>query len=333
MYWTDLYYVLNSRVSVKLMTNTDVPPENESSENESSENEIESPVDGPVPDWMKMATSDSSDPSLTEENVPDWLKDIKSGKGMATEEEADSQSDDDPQTGMSDLERLLAEEGIKLETVDEDRPEGAAGMSIRDWMISTSDDDMIRKIDAAVHDEAPAPTPITEVAPIPPETAEPAPVPTPEPAVAADDEDDKMVVEDGLPDWLRKDDLSPVVAEPSPGQALTPQPVPAVEAEDDKMVVEDDLPDWLREDEDETPVTSELVAVADDDVPEWQSESEEETPPEPVAEAEDDNMVVDDDLPDWLREPEDDTPSALEPVTAADDDLPEWLSQAEAEVM
>ena len=73
------------------MSNTDVSPE------ESSADEIESPVDGPIPDWMRMATSASSGPSLTEENTPDWLKEIKSGKDAPKKEEPDDQAgDEDP---------------------------------------------------------------------------------------------------------------------------------------------------------------------------------------------------------------------------------------------
>ena len=107
------------------MSNSDVSPENGS-----SENEIESPVDGPTPDWMKMATSaSSSGPSLTEENTPDWLKAIKTGKGTPQKEPpAKTETEDDPYAGMSDLERLLAEEGIDLGTVSEERPEEAAAV-------------------------------------------------------------------------------------------------------------------------------------------------------------------------------------------------------------
>ncbi|RME97753.1 MAG: hypothetical protein D6768_18915, partial [Chloroflexi bacterium] len=140
------------------MSNVDVPPENDS-----DENEIESPVDGPTPDWMKMATASSSTPSLTEENTPAWLKGIQSGKSfdeVAKPGSAASESD----SGMSDLERLLAEEGVDLSAVEEERPEGAAGMSARDWMIATSDDEMIRKRIGAEEPagEAPPDTTTTE---------------------------------------------------------------------------------------------------------------------------------------------------------------------------
>ncbi len=473
------------------MSNADVPPENES-----TENEIESPVDGPTPDWMRMATSAGSDPSLTEETTPDWLKDIKSGKGARSEEEADTQSDDDPYAGMSDLERLLAEEGIDLGTVEEDRPEDAAGMSTRDWMIATSDDEMIRgQVGAEPMDETPAPTPESP-APVEPEggapyagmselerllaeegidlgaveeerpegsegvsardwmistsddemirnkigaepmAEPPAPTPVPETPVPVESEGgapgaemsdlERLLAEEGIDlgaveeerpegsegisarDWMisTSDDemiRNKIGAEPideppapTPEPASTPEPVPApapepvAASEDDKMVVEDDLPDWLRETEDESPPPPEPVAadgddkmVVEDDLPDWLREDEDETPPvvelppestpepptapeptpaptpQPVAVDEDDKMVMENDLPDWLREDEDETflteelppepaPESLaatkpslapEPAVIAEeddkmvveDDLPDWLREDEDE--
>ncbi|MCB0226750.1 MAG: hypothetical protein KDI02_23850, partial [Anaerolineae bacterium] len=109
-----------------------------------SENDIESPVDGPTPDWMKMATSSDSGPSLTDENTPAWLKEIRSGKKVAGAG-VETETSDESSGEMSDLERLLAEEGIDLGSVTEERPQGAEGMSARDWMISTSDDELIRR--------------------------------------------------------------------------------------------------------------------------------------------------------------------------------------------
>ena len=93
--------------------------------------EIESPVDGPMPDWLKVASS-SKGSSMDESQVPDWLRSIRAGQDSDPEAKsapvppppsspvasAASESDD----GMSDLERLLAEEGIDLNTVSEERP-------------------------------------------------------------------------------------------------------------------------------------------------------------------------------------------------------------------
>src|SRR5262245_15124033 len=107
----------------------------DSDKNKPSENDIESPNEGPTPDWMRLATSGSGSPSLTEENTPDWLKKIRSGKNVPKQEPAPEPkkapppapkpSQEDPYAGMSDLERLLAEEGIELGSVAEERPEGS----------------------------------------------------------------------------------------------------------------------------------------------------------------------------------------------------------------
>ena len=101
----------------------DVPPEDESGE-------VESPVDGPMPDWMKVAASSGGDSSLDEKDVPDWLQSIRAGE-ESTPSESEEESVMEPEASsaatsddsMSDLERLLAEEGIDLGSVDEERPD------------------------------------------------------------------------------------------------------------------------------------------------------------------------------------------------------------------
>src|SRR3712207_7063481 len=50
-----------------------------------------------------------------------------------------------PRSTLFPYTTLFRSEGIDLGSVAEERPEGAEGMSARDWMISTSDDEMIRK--------------------------------------------------------------------------------------------------------------------------------------------------------------------------------------------
>jgi len=412
------------------MSNSDVPPENDS-----TENDLESPVDGPTPDWMKMATSASSGPALSEEDAPDWLKDIKSGKGTGPLKEPAAAEEEDAYAGMSDLERLLAEEGIDLGTVAEERPEGSEGMSAREFLISTSDDELVRKkvgaepmaeqpaapVTQDIGKPSPTPTaeeedpyagmsdlerllaeegidlgavaeerpegsegmstreflistsddemirkkvgaePITEESPGPP----PQPVqdspPTPAPGTI-DLDDDKMVVEDDLPDWLTEDTEEPPIPAGEPEPAASAQAMMtmgAADDDDDKMVVEDDLPDWLQDVEDETPPAPEPVSASaepeDDDLPDWLSEETQDAlspvaEPEPAASAQpmvamgtaddDDKMVVEDDLPDWLQDVEDEDSPAPEPIPTtfasdddmmvADDDLPDWLS-AEAD--
>lgn len=46
---------------------------------------------------------------------------------------------------LSDLERLLAEEGIDLHAVADEPPAEARGMSAKEWLIASSDDELIRK--------------------------------------------------------------------------------------------------------------------------------------------------------------------------------------------
>jgi hypothetical protein len=246
-------------------------------------------------DWM-IATSDDEmirkrigeEPIL---DAPAWL--------TAQSDEPD----DDPFAGMSDIERLLAEEGIDLSSVDEERPAGAEGMSARDWMITTSDDEVIRKRiggNELILDE--------------------------NPPTSADD--------DNLPDWLRDVEDEPALAPVAAG--------------------DDDLPDWLQEiDEPEEAPSTKAAGemVIDDDLPDWLLAEEEAESPEP-APVVDDQMVIGDDLPDWLREDEEagedveaeeaDWPgqeTALPAALTAEDEgdieveedgLPDWLREAQA---
>lgn len=314
--------------------NDDLPDwlQDEESDNNSGKAEIEPPTDGPPPDWMRVATS-GSDTSLKEENTPDWLKDIKAGKGKAKENDVNNSepsaatpsSQDSSSDELSDWERLLAEEGIDLSTVSEDRPQGAEGMSARDWLIASSDDEMIRK---RVGGE-PMAEPRAEKAPPPQPEPEPEPVPV---------EHDKMVVEEDLPDWLRDE----VPVEEVFAAAEEPRRPPAAE-EEEGLVVEAELPDWLQEfsEEDETPEEP-VLAQAEPARP--------GTAPlaGPPAAHDEDKMVVEEDLPEWLREVADEV--AAEPALAEnlsdksmaglpisdfgptdDEDLPDWLREAAAE--
>jgi hypothetical protein len=377
-------------------------------------NEIEPPTDGPTPDWMKAATSSDTSSSLTEENMPSWLKEIKSGKTKANPSKA-TEPADDTSGSMSDLERLLAEEGIDLSAVAEERPEGAEGMSARDWIISTSDDELIRKrigadAMAEVLDEAQgtfdleaeAPGAInlgremsdlerllaeegidlSAVAEERPEGAEglsardwiistsdddlirkrigsdtavnlfeEAATPPPAPRFSETrEEDDKMIITDDLPDWLQE------------SKGDFEETSDFGDFEDSKIINEGDLPDWLREVEEPTaaPVRGdafpETEDVEPDDLPDWlRDESEVQTgltvAAEPrsavtsavtdasaTADVEDDKMIVAGDLPDWLREtdeemnafPSEDSIDEL----VVEDELPDWLREAaEAEVV
>jgi hypothetical protein len=332
------------------MTNAaDVPPEDKSNE------EVESPVDGPTPDWMRLATSASSGPSLTEENMPAWLKSIKAGKGLTKDEPqpAQSQPDSEPSADeasssdtISDLERLLAEEGIDLSSVSEERPEGSENMSARDWLISTSSDEIIRNkletkpVEEAPPEETPVPTPVTAQAPSSP----PAPIESDSEAAS---ELERFLAEEGIDlssvqeerpegsenmsarDWLiatSSDEIIRNKLETEPvAEAPAPAPQPSTSDSDDKIVVAEDLPDWLRDIGDET--------VEAKPSPSFES---------PMAAAEDDQFLAKSELPDWLQEiaEESTTPVVADMAEPASDSslfsddkigteegLPDWLRE------
>ncbi len=389
------------------MTNAaDVPPEDK------SDQEVESPVDGPTPDWMRLATSASSGPSLTEENMPTWLKSIKAGKGLTKDEPqpAQSQPASEPSTdeassgdALSDLERLLAEEGIDLSSVSEERPEGSENMSARDWLIATSSDEIIRnKLETKPAEEAPAPTPVTTQAPSSPPTPAPSSPPTPvESDSEAASELARFLAEEGIDlssvpeerpegsesmsarDWLIATSSDEIIRNKlgtgslAEAPAPPPTPQPSAPGSDDKMVVAEDLPEWLRGIGDETveakpdSAFESPIAAAEDDqflvkseLPDWLQEiAEESTTPvvadlsEPTSDSSlfsDDKMEAEEDLPDWLREIADESPKATPaepalsdptepppaPVTkrpgtsplssdkmVVEEDLPDWLRE------
>ncbi len=311
-------------------------------------------------DWMIATSDDEMIRKIAEDEAEVAAAPSTAQAAPQPEPEtAVSGGGDDPYAGMSDLERLLAQEGVDLGTVDEERPEGSEGMSARDWMINTSDDELIRKKVGA--DPLPDTKPLTETArstktkpPLPPAkpesstTAAPPPAPKPEhvseapipiPASNADDKDDKMVVEADLPDWLQEADdtpsapahasTTPPIAAPiapsEPTPPISSAPISALtDDDDDKMVVEDDLPDWLQEADDGLPHESTTSASLAPISPPDDDEDDDDD--------DDDKMVVEDGLPDWLQEAEDEDESfSPEHVVGdgGDDDLPDWLQEPE----
>lgn len=323
---------------------------NKNPKDEAEGNEIESPVDGPTPDWMRLATSaGGSGSSLTEENTPAWLKSIRAGQGMTqekkpTEPPPPAQPAAQADEGLSDLERLLAEEGIDLGSVAEERPEGSGDMSARDWLISTSSEEIIRN-------KLGAPPPAKEP-PAPP-------LPSPAPAPASDErmsDWERLLAEEGIDlgavgeerpegaggmsarDWLIATSSEEIIRNKLGAQPLAeeaPAPLPSASFSDDKMVVESDLPDWLQEIADD-------VAEAEASEMSWPVSEPEPPLPSPVAAKESDMLVVEEELPDWLQEMADDssvTPTSepLTPLPSAnalvpeedkmvvEEDLPDWL--------
>ena len=145
--------------------------------------------------------------------------------------------------------------------------------------------------------------------------------PEPEPVVA---QDDGLVLEDELPDWLRDDSVGEEEESASlswladettyeeaeaevEAEAVQPEPEPVI-AQDDGLVLEDELPDWLRDDsvgeEEESASLSWLADETTYEEAEAEAEVEAEAvqpEPEPVV-AQDDGLVLEDELPDWLRD-------------------------------
>jgi|GEM_PF-2419976 len=317
---------------------------------EAEGNEIESPVDGPTPDWMRLATSaGGSGSSLTEENTPAWLKSIRAGQGKSQEKKPAEPPPPPPaqpavqaDEGLSDLERLLAEEGIDLRSVAEERPEGSSGMSARDWLISTSSEEIIRnKLGARPQEEEPSAPP-------------PAPVPASDEAMS---DWERLLAEEGIDlgsvseerpegaggmsarDWLIATSSEEIIRNKlgaQPAAEEVPAPLPSTSFSDDKMVVESDLPDWLQEIADD-------VAEAEASEMNWPASEPEPPLPSRVAAKENDMLVVEEELPDWLQEMADDssvtptpeeafTPPPSTDVLAPDEDkmvieedLPDWL--------
>ncbi|HEY85932.1 MAG TPA: hypothetical protein G4N96_12570, partial [Chloroflexi bacterium] len=234
----------------------------------------------------------------------------------------------DEDTGDDLWKQILAEEGLDLDDIAEERPEGAEGMSVEDWMAATAGESAQRQTKAQlIQPKEPEPKPEME-------------------APSLELEDDGIVAADGLPDWLKSD--QPVEAEVETPSWLSDESVfaagadeaaeaeaPSLELEDDGMVVDEELPDWLRADvsadaEAETPgwLSDESVFAADAD-----KAAEAEAP---SLELEDDGIVADEELPDWLRadvlvDVEAETPDWLsdESVLAADADV-EAEAKAEA---
>lgn len=309
------------------------------------------------PDWLrelrgatskpKPETSTQSSPPpepestpAEEDILPSWLEEVDTEEATAT----DATFEEVPSTELAaeddeddDLwKQILAEEGLDLEEVPEERPEGAENMSVRDWIAATSEESPLaqpgRPADAA-------------------QDAPPAEEPEPEPLQL---EDDKALAEDELPDWLR--DEQPLEAEESVFSWLSDETTyeetadEAVEAvtagadsaeadedegeEDDGIVVTEELPDWLREDQ-PVQASAETPAWLEDESTEDEVEEETETPSLETTAAldlDDDGMVVTEELPDWLRDEqlvEETTPSLswLSDESTYDDSL----AEAEAE--
>ena len=322
-----------------------MPPDNE--------NSTQHPMaDDDLPDWLREirgASSEStSEPAPTspemepesDSDLPAWLHDVEADDAPSPQASVEESEDEE-----DDWLKILADEGIELDDLPEDRPEGAENMSLQDWLAATSEESPLAD-KARQEAKAVSQKPTSEA----PEAVEP---------------DD--VVDDELPDWLRSG---------QPAEAETPawlmdesmaeedEEAPEEEEEpaaaasslaDDGMVVEDELPDWLRFDqpaeaEAKTPAwlmdesthdaiievedePAEAVTAADEALfetedeegalPDWLQGEELEPADLDDLSLEEEEMVDVDGLPDWLR----DEAVVDESESEADISVPEWLAE------
>jgi tetratricopeptide (TPR) repeat protein len=294
-------------------------------------------ADDDLPEWLReirraapkpkpeppspAARTPQVEPASADDDLPAWLKEVEAEGELAIEmtpQESPPAARTEASDQADDLwQQILAEEGVDLEELPEERPEGAENMSFRDWLAANSTESPLAR---------------SEPSPFPSATPQPTKEREPE-AEPVQLEDDGIVVEDELPDWLRAD--QPLEAEASSLAWLTDETsyretveettaaevAPSVEGlADDGIVVEDELPDWLRSDR---PVEVETTSLS------WLSDEATYTetaaePTEAVTEVaasmvdlEDEGIVVTDELPDWLRE---DQPAQ------AGAETPAWLS-------
>jgi len=330
------------------------------------ENPIPQPNAGDdLPDWLRELRGDAppsspAEPPVTPaepeaaadeaDDLPDWLLDSTEEAEAA---EASPETEDTPVVESADEEpdadgealwqQILAEEGVSLDDVGEERPEGADEMSVADWMAATADESAKRQAKA-------------QAAPPPPIEAEPAEEMAveaeveAEPEAAFELEDDGIVETDGLPDWLREDQpvaevetpdwlLDESVASAEPAEEMAVEAEVEAEAEMVEESVEpvaeatgeafdetafmdsDGLPDWMLEGDT-------LSEEAIDLPPEAVEEPAEpvETGPDIAEVVAEEDIVDTDSLPDWLKETE-----VVDEAPLDDQQIPSWLAETARE--
>ena len=201
-----------------------------------------------VREWMAATADDSAKVQAKADQAP---PDKKEPEPEPEPEPANLSEEDD---GMAMWEQILAEEGLSMEAMEEEeKPADMGDMSVREWMASTSDESA--KVQAKA-DQAPPDKKEPELELEPGTVSEMPPV----------SQDDGLVLEDELPDWLRDDSVGEEEESASlswladettyeeaeaeaevEAEAVQPEPEPVV-AQDDGLVLEDELPDWLRDD-------------------------------------------------------------------------------------
>lgn len=341
-----------------------------------------------------VSVPDANVADAQEDNLPAWLQDVRGKEPLSqatkpvdlpiepaepepepepviepvenvetaieqTAEVSPSPTESDVTDVDDDLQRLLAEEGIELDTLSEDRPEGAEDMSVRDWIAATSVDSPLAKAREAEEETKAQQSTEPEA-----EIVESIPTTSVE---------DSPALEDDLPAWLSED--QPTTSSPETSSWLADEsslddmdidePIADIDMASDEAasindIAADDLPSWLQE---------ERSAPSEADAASWLTDESafDETELVDAAQVEaeipeDTSTVIEDDIsdamPSWLQEERsttteagaaswltdesdlDDIPDAtnLEDIEADDssieavasvsddeDDLPDWL--------
>lgn len=305
--------------------------------------EAEEAADNSLPDWLKETQAEEQLTNIVDETVPDVAVDVVESV-PADQGVADAAEDEDE---ADDWQRLLAEEGIQMDNLDEDRPDGAENMSLRDWLAETSSESPLADSKSSTFSGNDIEEASTEVAPEPiAEQAEDTSPPSDEQPDWLTDEDtpepetpswltDEATVEPEAPSWLSDETDLEAASVADTADTMAESAV----ADDTEA---DDLPDWLREDvstEDDTVAPSWLSdeATMDETAIDMTDTSPlEDTVTTAEAITNDDGIVAEDDLPDWLREDGDsssavEAPSWLVDETTSDDSL-ETLEASTPEV-
>ena len=281
-----------------------------------------------LPEWLGEISAEEEAPrqeaaeifaevEVDESGLPDWLRGFEELEAEPRPETpfVSIEPAAEPATaeeGQALWEKILAEEGVELASVEEELPPEAVGMTAEEWLRSTQEGIL-----------APPAAPETLVEQPLPEEPELAPIAAEAPAgpeeialpdwllqVTAEEETPAEEAEPlpsmaGLPDWLRElqepaEEIEPAAPEIAPAAPPMGELPEAVEAEAE-VEIEAGLPDWLEERLPEAAALAEEEPTPSLHMPDWLSEFEAE---EGLLEAADVTQApaMESEVPDWLGE-------------------------------